>query len=241
MLNESTERRRGDQTPAADHRKGTPMTDLNSTVIIDRTTAKGQHVRLTVSCAPPSPDVLATVDGVQINDGSRVVQSIAKPIAAPDGRILTHNIGKLALTTEEAATLKAAIDAATKSVDAYYANLRAEKTWIKRDSVALRATAPIHWWKGSGYGGREYEIGQTVRYEGQVVTVLSVRTDGPYGEDGYSVGAGEDNGTIHHTWARPATAEETAAHEAMEAKRKAEREAREAARKVEQDARDPWT
>lgn len=215
----------------------TPLTEYNDTsVIVERTSSKGQAIRLEVvrrSNWYGGCEVIATIDGQRIDDGMSLPIKARTPITGPDGRLYTHGVGRLGLTTDEADRLIAVVTAERAAAEQRLADEKAAYARLKREGVAARATAPIIWTTGSGYGGREYRIGETVRHDGQVVTVISVETRGGFGENAISVGAGEDDGTLHTTWARPATAEEIAAHEAMEAEGRAEREAEKARRRAE--------
>lgn len=213
------------------------MADTNdTTVIVDRISTKGQ--RIAVIVVPTTGryggcEVHATVDGERYDEGQTRPIKTSRPITGPDGRTYTHGVGRIGLTTDEAAKLTAAVTAHRDAYERRLAQQRADDARAKRGSVTLRATAPITWTKGSGYGGREYRIGETVRHNGQVVTVVSVHTERGFGESAMSVGCGEDDGALHTTWARPATPEETAAHEAMEARRAAERAAEKARKRAE--------
>ncbi len=73
--------------------------------------------------------------------------------------------------------------------------------------------------QGSGYGGREYRVGQVLRHKTHgIITVVSAKKS-YFREDGLSFGVGDDSGYIYSAVCRPATEEESAPLLAAEAER----------------------
>ena len=81
---------------------------------------------------------------------------------------------------------------------------------------------------GSGYGGKPFEVGQVVRFDGakglEFLTVIKA-SKSYYKEDGLSFGVGDDEGWIYSAVARPSTPEESAPIIAEDARKKAKLQA----------------
>lgn len=123
---------------------------------LTKTSSKGQRIVITILEHADEPYLSARVDGKRVGNGDSTI----RPATVPGHPLITHAVGVIALTTNEAEALQAALDAARAQIETpevlarrALQTLRSDREWLCHQIAGAHDERDASYWRGHQHDG----------------------------------------------------------------------------------------